>query len=144
MSVSSPSDNQAKRVQTFEAIPLPDAARLASVPRIVIEFTGIDLAGPSYEGRVFLNNRTAGPDTPMTSEQGYVGAFHVYGYGQGAGGDGHTRLPIRRQIVATEAVRRAAGATATVTLVAVPTGDMDEPWGGPAVESVTIHTRMDG
>lgn len=116
----------------------------------MIEFTGVDLAGPSYEGRVFLNNPQAGPDTPLTAEQGYAGSFHVYGYGQTpekAPKKAPTaRVPIRRSIAASDAVRRAAatGPTATVTLVAVApgaAGEGDAGYGELTVDGVSIRAE---
>ena len=148
-------------VKTFEAVPLPAITGDPQAHRAMIEFTGIDLAGPSYEGRVFLNNPEAGPDTPLTLEQGYAGSFHVYGYGQMADERPEetpaetqprqparrARLPIRRQIIASEAVRRAAaaGPATTVTLVAVPPGVSDgaeeAAAGELTVGGVAIHTE---
>lgn len=116
----------------------------------MIEFTGVDLAGPSYEGRVFLNNPQAGPNTPLTAEQGYAGSFHVYGYGQ-TPEIAHkavptARLPIRRSVVASEAVRQAVtrGPTATVTLVAVApevAGDGDAGNDDLTVDGVSIRAE---
>jgi hypothetical protein len=40
------------------------------------------MAGQSFEARVFLNNPDADERTPKTSEVGYAGSFHVYGYGE--------------------------------------------------------------
>src|SRR5437016_3656407 len=51
-------------------------------PRAEIVFTGVDQAGPSFEGRVFLNNPDADVTTARTPETGYAGSFHVYGYGE--------------------------------------------------------------
>lgn len=140
--------------KTFKNVPLPTAASLSAAPRAVIEFTGLDLAGPSYEGRVFLNNPTAGPDTPTAPEQGYAGSFHVYGYWSGAaserpqhsqGGSSQAKLPVRRNIPATEAVRRAAAEGPTVTVTVVPVlPDVEEGGTGDVlpVDGVVIHTDV--
>src|SRR5438874_1537705 len=99
-------------------IHLPSAARVRASRRAVLEFDGVDQAGPSYEARVFLNNPDADQDTPTTPEHGYAGSFHVYGYGldtlghaTGAPPSGEApvlakpaRLPMRRSLVATAAV----------------------------------------
>ena len=45
-------------------------------------FRGVEQAGPSFEGRVFLNNPDADDTTQRTPEAGYAGSFHVYGYGE--------------------------------------------------------------
>lgn len=49
--------------------------------RAELVFGGVEQAGPSFEGRVFLNNPDADESTPLTPETGYAGSFHVYGYG---------------------------------------------------------------
>jgi hypothetical protein len=40
---------------------------------------GVDLAVPSYEGRIFLDNPGADASTPLTDDERYVGSFHVFG-----------------------------------------------------------------
>jgi hypothetical protein len=144
----------------FESVPVPAVASLSGSRRAIIEFTGLDMAGSSYEGRVFLNNPGAGPDTPTTPEQGYAGSFTMYAYGNmppsetPAAAPGVARIPMRRSLVATEAVRRAAarGATARVTLVPVPPGatptegNVPQETAEPPVtaESVAIRAEDDG
>lgn len=126
-----------------------------------MEFTGVDQAGPSFEARVFLNNPGAGPGTPMTPENDYAGSFHVYGYGLwprdgevgAAAGMGPAiktaRLPMRRSIVATEAVLRAAveGPAATVTVVPVLPGakarQEDDVEDILTMDEVSIHAAED-
>jgi hypothetical protein len=48
---------------------------------IELVFGGIEMAGQSFEGRIFLNNPAADDRTPQTPEMGYAGSFYVYGYG---------------------------------------------------------------
>jgi hypothetical protein len=48
---------------------------------VELAFSGIEQAGPSFEGRVFLNRPDADESTPLTPTEGYAGSFHVYGYG---------------------------------------------------------------
>jgi hypothetical protein len=50
---------------------------------------GLDHSGPSYEGRVFINNPQADYDTPNDSTQGYTGTFFVFGHGGCMGDEGH-------------------------------------------------------
>lgn len=116
---------------------------LASFTRADIELRGIDHAGASFEGRVFLNNANAGPETPMTDADGYAGSFFIFGHGGCFGDAGHCDLrmpreydprpahpmwPIDKTVIATEAVRRAlaAGTSLTVTVVPLPCGDADD------------------
>ena len=61
--------------------------------RADIEFVGIDHSGPSYEGRVFLNNPKANQDTPTTFDKGYVGSYYVFGHGSCFGDMGHCETP---------------------------------------------------
>jgi tyrosinase len=57
--------------------------------RADIEFIGVDHSGPSYEGRVFLNNPKADQDTSKKFENGYVGSYYVFGHGGCFGDVGH-------------------------------------------------------
>jgi hypothetical protein len=101
--------------------------------RAQLVFAGVDQAGPSFEGRVFLNNPEADASTPQTPESGYAGAFHVFGYGTPAPpaiaearrAGGGPVAPIEKR------VRTALPETdeLTVTVVAVPV----DP-GGPVPE----------
>jgi hypothetical protein len=96
-----------------------------------IKFSGIDQAGPSFEGRVFVNNPGADLHTPLTVENGYAGSFHVYGYGiwpEDVGKNprerlpkpGPARAPIEKTVMATEAVRAAAVQSSEVRITVVP------------------------
>ena len=104
-------------------------------------FRGIEQAGPSFEGRVFLNRPDADETTPRTPESGYAGSFHVYGYGEhpppalaeakaARGPGGEPVAPIEKRLRADEAAVRSAlegSEELTVTVVPVPV----DP-GGPA------------
>ena len=105
------------------------------VSRAELVFGGIDQAGPSFEGRVFLNNPDADEGTPLTPETGYAGSFHVYGYGAPAPPavaearatrDGPV-APIEKRVHADEGALRTAiegsdELTVTVVPVAVDAG----------------------
>jgi hypothetical protein len=125
---------------TARSIPLPAADRGR---RLELVFTGIDQAGPSFEGRVFLNNPDADEATAQVPGTGYAGAFHVYGYGQSPppaiaeataarGAGGPPVAPIEKRLRADDAALRTALEGAedlTVTVVSVPA----DP-GGPVPE----------
>ena len=64
--------------------------------RADIEFQQVDHSGPSFEARVFLNNPEATADTPLVPEEGYAGAFHIFGHGGCFGEVGHCDVPSRR------------------------------------------------
>jgi hypothetical protein len=104
--------------------------------RADIEVHGLEQAGPSFEGRIFLNNPNADLKTPPTPENGYAGSFHVYGYGIWPGdldkdqairdvASETVRAPIQKTVIATEAIRSAAnkGHDLTVTIVPVYPGN---------------------
>ncbi len=57
---------------------------VSGLGRAELVFAGVDQAGPSFEGRVFLNNPDADETTAQTPETGYAGSFYVYGYGEPA------------------------------------------------------------
>ena len=57
--------------------------------RVDLELLGLDHSGPSYEGRVFINNPAANHSTPTTKNNGYVGSYHIFGHGGCFGGIGH-------------------------------------------------------
>jgi hypothetical protein len=103
--------------------------------RADIEFIGVDHAGSSYEGRIFLNNPTADDRTPRSPDVGYAGSYFIFGHG-GCLGDvghcditprdpfdprpGHALTPARKVLIATEAIRKLVrGGELTVTIVPV-------------------------
>lgn len=97
--------------------------------RADIRLKGIEQAGSSFEGRVFLNNPEANEKTLTTEENGYAGAFHVYGFGlspeeMGKENVGENspaaRAPIEKVVIASEAVRRAASRSKNVVVTVVP------------------------
>jgi hypothetical protein len=68
--------------RVFEAVPLAAGpGDPAAGGRADIVLSGIEHAGPSYELRVFVNNRDATAATPATPEEGYAGSVYVYGHG---------------------------------------------------------------
>jgi hypothetical protein len=108
------------------AVELPEP-----VSRADIVFEGVEQAGRSFEGRVFINNPAADHRTERVPRNGYAGAFHVYGYGAAprhAAGSADAApstgpvAPITKYVVATEIVRSALerARELTVTVVAVP------------------------
>jgi hypothetical protein len=111
--------------------------------RADIEFHGVDHAGSSYEGRVFVNNPDAGPDTEPSDDSGYAGSFYIFGHGGCYGDEGHCDVrprdpydprpphelwPTRKVVIATEAIRRAvqAGSTMTITVVPIVTATSEQ------------------
>jgi hypothetical protein len=111
-------------------------------------FSGVEQAGPSFEGRVFLNNPDADEATSLSPDGGYAGSFHVFGYGtpappaiaeaqaRQAPGD-RAVAPIEKRVRVDEAALRAAlggSDELIVTVVPVPV----DP-GGPAPARAFEH-----
>jgi tyrosinase len=121
------------RTFTSETIGLDGLTREFS--RADIEFHGVDHAGASYEGRVFLDNPSADETTPKSLEAGYAGSFHIFGHGGCFGDEGHCDVkprrrydpraahqlsPAKKVVIATEAVRRAVQDRQETTITVVP------------------------
>ncbi|HEX6652559.1 MAG TPA: hypothetical protein VF072_07435 [Thermoleophilaceae bacterium] len=119
--------------------------------RADLVFRGVEQAGPSFEGRVFLNRPDADETTATTPEAGYAGSFHVYGYGEhppaglaeekrARGPDGPPAAPIEKRVRPDQAALRRAlgeGGELTVTVVPVPADAGGEAPGRP-FESVEV------
>jgi hypothetical protein len=120
----------AKSVQ----IPVGGLAREFS--RADIEFHELEHGGPTYQGRVFINNPGAGETTERLYENGYAGSFHVFGHGGCFGDTGHCDVvkrnrfdprpahpltPALKIVTATDALRTALAASEQeVTITVVP------------------------
>lgn len=103
--------------------------------RADIEIFGIDLAGPSYEGRVFLNNPKADENTLLTLDSGYAGSYYIFGHGGCYGDEGHCDIKPRRtfdsrtehdltpaykSMIATEAIKKILKNTKEIVISIVP------------------------
>jgi len=65
-----------------------------NITKATLVFQGINHAGPSYEARIFLNNKKANEKTKTTSANGYAGSFFIFGHGGRCyGGPGHCAIP---------------------------------------------------
>jgi tyrosinase len=136
---------------TTHPLELPELEDTDELSRADLVFYGVDHSGPSYEARIFVNNPNADADTERAAEQGYAGAFTVFGHNGCFGADGHclpdqrstdafdVRAPhplrgLTKTVIATDAIRRAIvepeTQAVTVTLVAV-TPDDGFPKAGP-------------
>ena len=114
-----------------EPIPVALGPEGLKFKRADIEISGLDQSGPSYEGRVFLNNPRADVKTPLEPENGYAGSFHVFGYGiwpedvrepappPQRSSEG-VRAPITKDVIATDAVRAAAAKNPAIVVTIVP------------------------
>jgi hypothetical protein len=104
--------------------------------RADIEIEGIAHGGPSYEGRIFINNPEATEETPTTLDQGYAGSFHIFGHGGCLGDEGHCDLrsnadvydfrapnpltPAHKRVTVTDALIQACKQGPDVTVTVVP------------------------
>jgi hypothetical protein len=66
--------------------------------RADIELHNVDHSGPSYEGRVFLNNPEANQKTELTMANGYVGSYNIFGHGGCFGDVGHCDIPTEKRL----------------------------------------------
>jgi len=103
--------------------------------KAAIELYGVDVTGPSYEGRVFINNPGANENTPTTEESGYVGSYHIFGHNGCYGDEGHCDIPKRRpydsrrtrdaapcykSVEATQALKKVIQSKNEITVTIVP------------------------
>lgn len=98
-------------------------------------FHGLDHSGPSYEGRVFINNPNANSKTPNDFGKGFTGSFFVFGHGGCLGNENHCDVnrpiirfnmipnplvPERVSLVITDKLRELAKTTSEFTITIVP------------------------
>ena len=96
---------------------------------------GLDHSGPSYEGRVFINNLKANYYTPEDSAHGYTGSFFVFGHGDCLGDEGHCEInrpsvrfnmipnplvPEKLSLIITEILKELGKTTNEFTFTIVP------------------------
>ena len=83
---------------TFAANPLTLTLTAPGEPyrRADLEFHGLDHSKASFEGRLFINNPDAGPQT-SPDDPSYVGSFWIFGHGGCAGDEGHCEPPQHRR-----------------------------------------------
>jgi tyrosinase len=104
--------------------------------RADLEIYGLDHSKATFEGRVFLNNEAAGPETSH-EDPSYAGSFWVFGHGGCAGNEGHCEpvterrpfdfrlehqlTPVTKFVTITEALRARVdpGKSFQVTIVPI-------------------------
>jgi tyrosinase len=122
--------------------------------RIDIEFHDVDHAGPSYEGRVYLNHPEADESTGY-DHPSYAGSYHVFGHGGCLGDPGHCDVEPRREydprpahpltrarkvVIANDSGRRLLEAASEVTVTVVP---IVEPLPYEHVERKLVEDPLD-
>jgi hypothetical protein len=137
----------------FDNVKVPPG--LARSRLVDVIFEGIDQSGPSYEVRVFLNNPEATPRTPRTPDEGYIGSFHVYGYGSwlpegdssletashGAPND-EAQVPITKSVrMTSEATSALAVSSLSITAVAIPYGPVSATEAGVDIRIENVFLR---
>src|SRR5215472_16555024 len=80
------------KTYTSKPVPIDFAGPEHRYVRSDLEIYGIYHGGPSYEGRIFLNNPKADQNTARTRENGYAGSFYIFGHGGGLGDPGHCEV----------------------------------------------------
>ncbi|HXH37757.1 MAG TPA: hypothetical protein VNN08_03940 [Thermoanaerobaculia bacterium] len=108
----------------------------AQFGRADLEFIGVDHSGASYEARVYVNNPKANANTQPTVANGYAGSYYIFGHGGCFGDIGHCDIPqkqdafdrrpshplepIRKVVIATDAIKQAAAQSAEIHVTVVP------------------------
>ncbi|MDX6670766.1 MAG: hypothetical protein QOI91_1129 [Solirubrobacteraceae bacterium] len=129
----------------------------APYTRADLIFYGVDHRGPSYIGRVFLDNKAADETTPLVPESGYAGSFTVFGHNGCAGDEGHCDVPegprdpfdlrpphplepLTQTVNVTDALRRITKKNVTVTVVPVEPAPKPKLSDALAFDSVRLTT----
>jgi tyrosinase len=139
MSESSNSrDNRSIQPKKYTSQPLKlnFSALEKKLYRVDLEFRGIDHSGPSYEGRVFINNPNADQTTEKNISAGYVGSFYIFGHGRCYGDEGHCEVnkerrpydhrpehpltPAVKRITITDQIKTLGTATSQFSVTIVP------------------------
>jgi len=131
-------NNQSKGSGVFVSEPIYlDIKELESdFYRADIELHNVDHSGPSYEGRVFLNNPNVNEKTPLDLDNGYVGSYNIFGHGGCVGNLGHCNIlpprkpydkrpaqdlkPQYKRIIITEALKKIGKDVDKFTITIVP------------------------
>jgi hypothetical protein len=79
-------------VEKFTTDPIELPPRDRPFERADLIFYGLDHSGPSYEARVFVDQRGVGKDAAVT-HRAYAGEFFIFGHGGCFGEVGHCDLP---------------------------------------------------
>lgn len=80
---------------SYTSEPLYTSTIASTDSRADIQFHGVDHAGASYEGRVYLNKPDADEGTGY-GDPSYAGSYHVFGHGGCLGDPGHCDVEPRR------------------------------------------------
>ena len=136
-----------------------DVVKTDAFTRADLEIGGIRDTGSSYEGRVYINNPDASPETGR-DDPSYVGSFHVFAHGGCFGAEGHCDVPdqrrlfdfrplprmirMKKRVRVTDALRGAAvaGGELQFTIVGIPVGGSapDETQGILDIKRMSVVT----
>src|SRR5215469_2794131 len=125
------------KIYTSKPVPIDFAGPDHRYVRSDLEIYGIYHGGPSYEGRIFLNNPKADQTTARTRENGYAGSFYIFGHGGCLGDPGHCEVneenreeydfrsphpltPAKKKVTVTATLREIAKTNKTATITVVP------------------------
>lgn len=128
---------RAANTYTSKPVPIDFAGPEHRYIRSDLEIYGIYHGGPSYEGRIFLNNPKADQTTARTRENGYAGSFYIFGHGGCLGDPGHCEVneekreeydfrpphpltPAKKKVTVTDTLRAIAKTNKTATITVVP------------------------
>lgn len=88
------------KIYKSQPIPFDSQKWQGRIAKASVEFYDIDHSGPSFEGRVFLNNTDANHKTKKTLDNGYAGSIFIFGHGIGGcyGDEGHCEVIPRNSV----------------------------------------------
>lgn len=144
-------NNSGPKIYTSKEIEFDISKLEKEFYRADIEIYDVDHSGPSYEGRVFLNNTKANHKTELTLENGYVGSYHIFGHGGCLGDTGHCDVPSGRRdydhrpshhlrpqykrIIITDALKK-IGENTTKFIITIVPYLYGEPSGGKSLDVI--------
>jgi hypothetical protein len=122
-------------IVTSAPLELPELEPGEDISRADLVFYGVDHAGPSYEGHIFLNNKGADADTERSPQEGYAGSFAVFGHNGCFGDEGHC-LPGQRYV--DEFDVRAPHPLRPLTMTVIATDAVRSALADPSVRAITV------
>lgn len=106
-------------------VTMPVAVPVSQGKPLNLVVHGLEQAGPSYEVRVFIGNKSANIGTPLHSQYGFVGTIPIYGYGPSmptipGAADKKARSPMSRELILPEESEKMISGKQAIPLTLIP------------------------